>query len=1106
MAKNKKNYELEIMISGGTDASLASSIQKARKEIDRLERQANVSSWNIRNSVAGIDALGGVSDKVFGGILKGARMAAMGTAAILGGSTMVGMGFEAQMSTVQAISQASSDDMKKLTAMAKEMGETTKFSAEEAGQGLEYMAMAGWKTKDMINGLPGIMYLAAASGEELGLVSDIVTDAMTAFGMQANESARFADVLAQASASSNTNVAMMGETFQYAAPIAGALGFSVEDTAEAIGLMANAGIKASQAGTSLRAIMTNLSGEVKICGESIGEITIATTNADGSMRELSEILADCRVAFAGLSESEQAAAAESLVGRYAMSGFLALMNAGEDDVAKLSEAIDNCTGAAQKMSEVRIDNLKGDLTLLQSAAQGAGIEIYGIFSEELRGMAQGAAESVSVFTENLREQIPTIRRELKAFGEGAREWFQPVMEFGAWCMDHQEVVKGTIAGISGALLTFKGIQVVKNGIMMLGTLSSLVGAWPVAAFGLAAGAIVGISTAVRESNKRLKKEDMSKRFGSITLSMEELDETARKIIKQDNLGKVTAMMDSRNKVRSLAEDFEEAGKTLERLNWKIGMNFGLNEGDQEEYKSAIEAMIQSSVDTVMESQYTAQLSVQVLFGTESSAGAELIQAFDAMYASINEEVQKLGRQLGDAYSTALEDGIIDIDESKTIQELQRKLAEVTQQVSKAQFDARFERIADQYSGKDLDVDTFKNLQMEIGETIAERQTGLNQAAEANYANLDLLYQRGEITKEDYEVQKEKVGTQFNLQSMESKMQGLSWSTKTIADAYSDVFNQAVPEIWENFNQSMEDSFTTASNGNLALALDPEVTKRSLGLDEIDRAARDGITELWEETQPLYEQLQEEVARYKKAGEEIPQAVLDGLNEAATIGMIAGDTEAIWNLMGQSISNDQEFQKLLEQAQEAGASIPEEIASYIESNSDQAQEAVDMLGNQVQQELDRRFNNLSVDGMVHFNLQPDMGVLSNQARRKERLSPAHYAKGGLISEPTLSWFAEESPEMAIPLNGSRRSVELWKETGRLLGAYEKNDYNQMTSDLTAGVAEREYSSSPAPVFNLTVQMNGTGTEPERLRESVDYAFERFKELAERYDRERRRAAF
>ena len=1106
MAKNKKNYELEIMISGGTDASLASSIQKARKEIDRLERQANVSSWNIRNSVAGIDALGGVSDKVFGGILKGARMAAMGTAAILGGSTMVGMGFEAQMSTVQAISQASSDDMKKLTAMAKEMGETTKFSAEEAGQGLEYMAMAGWKTKDMINGLPGIMYLAAASGEELGLVSDIVTDAMTAFGMQANESARFADVLAQASASSNTNVAMMGETFQYAAPIAGALGFSVEDTAEAIGLMANAGIKASQAGTSLRAIMTNLSGEVKICGESIGEITIATTNADGSMRELSEILADCRVAFAGLSESEQAAAAESLVGRYAMSGFLALMNAGEDDVAKLSEAIDNCTGAAQKMSEVRIDNLKGDLTLLQSAAQGAGIEIYGIFSEELRGMAQGAAESVSAFTENLREQIPTIRRELKAFGEGAREWFQPVMEFGAWCMDHQEVVKGTIAGISGALLTFKGIQVVKNGIMMLGTLSSLVGAWPVAAFGLAAGAIVGISTAVRESNKRLKKEDMSKRFGSITLSMEELDETARKIIKQDNLGKVTAMMDSRNKVRSLAEDFEEAGKTLERLNWKIGMNFGLDEGDQEEYKSAIEAMIQSSVDTVMESQYTAQLSVQVLFGTESSVGAELIQEFDAMYASINEEVQELGRQLGDAYSTALEDGVIDIDESKTIQELQRKLAEVTQQVSKAQFDARFERIADQYSGKDLDVDTFKNLQVEIGETIAERQTGLNQAAEANYASLDLLYQRGEITKEDYDVQKEKVGTQFNLQSMESKMQGLSWSTKTIADAYGEELGNILPEMSQILKKAMASAMTNGVQGEQQLADWTYAQFGSwMGTQGLNDISIQNIQSLWSEVEPQFEQLTEMKEQFERKGEELPQAFQQAFREAAEIGAVAGNMDAIYVLLD-GMTQDKKYESAFNEYEKMGGKIPEALSEGIQGQTEGVRNAVGGLAAETQMELNRQFNNLSVDGMVHFNLQPDMGVLSNQARRKERLSPAHYAKGGLISEPTLSWFAEESPEMAIPLNGSRRSVELWKETGRLLGAYEKNDYNQMTSDLTAGVAEREYSSSPAPVFNLTVQMNGTGTEPERLRESVDYAFERFKELAERYDRERRRAAF
>ena len=222
--------------------------------------------------------------------------------------------------------------------------------------------------------------------------------------------------------------------------------------------MANAGIKASQAGTSLRAIMTNLSGEVKICGESIGEITIATTNADGSMRELSEILADCRVAFAGLSESEQAAAAESLVGRYAMSGFLALMNAGEDDVAKLSEAIDNCTGAAQKMSEVRIDNLKGDLTLLRVQHRVPELKFMESFQRNCGEWHKGQKNQFRYLRKIFGSRYPTIRRELKAFGEGAREWFQPVMEFGAWCMDHQEVVKGTIAGISGDRRRLKGYR------------------------------------------------------------------------------------------------------------------------------------------------------------------------------------------------------------------------------------------------------------------------------------------------------------------------------------------------------------------------------------------------------------------------------------------------------------------------------------------------------------------------------------------------------------------------------------------------------------------------------------------------------------------------
>ena len=219
------------------------------------------------------------------------------------------------MSQVAAVSGATGADLEALRDKAREMGSKTKFSASEAAEAMNYMAMAGWKTSDMLSGIEGIMNLAAASGEDLATTSDIVTDALTAFGLSAADSGHFADILAAASSNANTNVSMMGETFKYCAPIAGALGFSAEDTAEAIGLMANAGIKSSQAGTSLRTVMNSLAGEVKICGAGIGEVTVATSNADGSMRDLSDILADCRVAFAGLSESEKAAAAEALVGK-----------------------------------------------------------------------------------------------------------------------------------------------------------------------------------------------------------------------------------------------------------------------------------------------------------------------------------------------------------------------------------------------------------------------------------------------------------------------------------------------------------------------------------------------------------------------------------------------------------------------------------------------------------------------------------------------------------------------------------------------------------------------------------------------------------------------
>lgn len=398
--------------------ALQREIVETEEELRRLQQEAATTN----TALSKIDVAGQKMEAV-GNSIAGAGKKMMGVTTVIGGvgvaAVKTAADFDSAMSQVAAVSGATGKDFDNLRNKAREMGSKTKFSATEAAEAMNYMAMAGWKTEDMLDGIEGVMNLAAASGEDLATTSDIVTDALTAFGLSAKDSGHFADILAAASSNANTNVSMMGETFKYCAPIAGALGFSAEDTAEAIGLMANAGIKSSQAGTALRTIMNNLAGDVKISGKAIGDVTIATTNADGSMRDLSDILADCRSAFGNLTESEKAQAAESLVGKNAMSGFLALMNAGEGDIEKLSSAIDNCDGSAEKMAMTMQDNLAGQLTILKSQLQELAISFGDILMPAIRSIVsklQGFVDKLNGMDEGTKRTIVTIALLVASIG------------------------------------------------------------------------------------------------------------------------------------------------------------------------------------------------------------------------------------------------------------------------------------------------------------------------------------------------------------------------------------------------------------------------------------------------------------------------------------------------------------------------------------------------------------------------------------------------------------------------------------------------------------------------------------------------------------------
>ena len=327
--------------------------------------------------------------------------------------------FEAMMSQVEAISGATGQAFDDLTAKAQEMGATTKFTATESAEAFNYMAMAGWKPQQMIDGISGIMSLAAASGEDLGTTSDIVTDALTAFGLQAGDAGHFADVLAQASANANTNVSMLGESFKYVAPVAGAMNYSVEDTSLALGLMANASIKGSMAGTALKTSLANMAAPTDSMAAAMDKYGISLTDSEGNMKSLRGVIDNLRGSLGGLSETEQTAAASTIFGKEAMAGMLAIINASEEDYNKLSTAIGNSKDAAEGMADTMLDNLKGSFTLMQSAIEGTENAFGKRLSPYLRGIAGGITDMMPEITDGINavmdvadDKIAGVKRKI----------------------------------------------------------------------------------------------------------------------------------------------------------------------------------------------------------------------------------------------------------------------------------------------------------------------------------------------------------------------------------------------------------------------------------------------------------------------------------------------------------------------------------------------------------------------------------------------------------------------------------------------------------------------------------------------------------------------
>ena len=1136
MAKSKE-YELAIKIAGEVERSFKSSMNLTQKELRQIARQAAQTNSGIQNSLStglkavegGLTSFEGAAKQAFSVAAKAAAVAGTAITGIAAASINVGSSYEAQMSTVQSISGATGSEMDLLKAKAKEMGESTVFSATEAGQAMEYMAMAGWKTEDMLNGIDGIMDLAAASGEDLGTTSDIVTDALTAFGLTAADSTRLADVMAAASSNANTNVSMMGETFSYVAPIAGALGYSIEDTSLAIGLMANSGIKASAAGTALRKIFSNTAQGIELSSKAMGEFKIKTSKADGSMRKLSDVLPELRTAFSKMTEKEKAANAEAIAGKTAMSGLLAIVNASESDYNKLSKAIENSAGAAERMADIKIDNLKGDITLLKSAAEGLGIELYDQMNAGLRGGTTAVTsiigditdslkvnDFIAEFSGNIQKNTPTIIRNVKQAGEAIADFAEPVIDVGTWMFEHPQVIESALVGIGTAIISLKlavNIGKVAAGFASLAGILTNPFALAITAVGVAIGGAAGITTYIKKANEEMAKQSLAKHFGNIALSIDELSEAAEYIIDNGNISKLNEAMSAFGELDGISSEIDQTLTELNKMNWKVSIGMELSHDDQQTYQQDITDFIEDSKQAIEQKQYAMSMNLQI-FTDDDETGNEIRNRFTEFYQSNYETVSDLGTKLQDAVNEAFSDGLLTIDESQKIQELQNQIADITEQIAGSEFDAKMEVLGMKFSGGDLDPESFKNLQEEIQSEVDASISQYDEALQMNIASAKVMLDQGAIDSTEYDSMVSEFKENYLEQVGQVELKAQDFSINTIMEQYGDELEAAIPGFQEKFQSvmagMMEGRDVDWETGSVQMW---QGLLQELGnIGSLDSTTKESISQLLEQMQPTAEDLQKLANKYNELGYQVPSAISKGITDAATLGAMAdGNESSIWTLMGDAINNNEDYTALVNSLHESGGYIPPEIVNGMESNKGVLTTEVQNLHDFLQADITAKFQN-AFNVPVKINVQTQVGQMGQTAAAAAGTAtptgsgvpgesvPA-YASGGLIKEPTLATFAEEGPEMAIPLNGSERSISLWQQAGEMLGVNKQSSADKALESLNGTSSQEVGNVTYSP--QIIIQGNADKSD---IDAANNEAYEKFELLMEKYMRNQSRFSF
>ena len=1095
-----KEYKLAVRIMGIMDASLSKSAALTKKQIRDIAKQA--AAPGIPSGVKQLAENEKILNAPYNAMKKigKAGAVAMGTisaAALMAGKKAidVGMDFDKAMSSWKGTAKATEAEFNIAREAAMKYGRETTKTATESANALEYMALAGWSVGDSVKALPSVLKLSEATNLDLARTSDLVTDSMSATGEVIGENGenlqRFLDVATMANNKSNQTAEQLMEAWIQTGGVFKGLRVDIEDSATALGVLANRGIKGSEAGTALNAIMINLTTGAGQAGKAMQKLGVSAFE-NGKFKGLKQTLTEVRDKLSGLTEEEQNYYKARIGGKHHIDAFTHLLNGldavkdGKKEWDGLNESLRTANGSLQQMAATKMDNLWGDTKILQSAMQDLGIKASDAINIPLRDGAKAFTNMIYTsdgFIGNLEELYPKLKRGAEGFGE----FVKPVIKIEEFFVSNPQWLTGAVTGFSALAVSLKAINVGAKGIEGFSKLMALLGANPVLATAtgiaaLAAG-IIGVSAAIDTYNAKEGKKDLNKRFGDMKLSLKELGDVAMEIVGKKTFERLSQASKQLSTVGQYSKEIDRTAESLQKLQLRLSVNSDFNKEDAEKLGTELESLASGVSNLVSEQQIAMHFSIRGLFGEGDATGEGLIKQFDGMYTSIRGDVERIGKQLGDEYKKAMEDGIITPIEQETINTLTQQLLDLKEQAMQSENNAKWSLLNNDAENAPLTSESFANVVNKSGEYAKEMADNADELAKNSLMNAESALKKskelglsegqdGYFSQSMYDSAIAGIEKKRQSVVMEAKAKPIELLTNKILSAYGKEFDER-----DNRIRNLEPGAVLRYNEEDIVRFENKKAQR--GLEDY----------LKEYAEPI-KQFREEVASMETVPEDV-QKTLDKLDK---IESVTGDKKQRKKFLQNFFGSESELTESAKYyASVYGYSLKKEFSKPVAVNTNIQLQNGSMSGMENILNSVRNFfsgQNVKVNMPIAPFANPAAKVEST-AKAKGLDKPSlirKFAVGGRVNGPTNALIGEGGDaEYVIPMNNSARAASLLQQA------------NAELSGINPSVGGQQ-NISYSPIINIS------GGNANEIKSVLSDSYADFKAMMDRYARETRRTSF